>query len=96
MVLLSEPIRPRPLYGRCRTTRKDFAMVGTVASYPLGDIGAADSPVKSFSDLLAAPRRPRRLTYSMGSTEPAAPPGEWISIGREPPWCTPFKGSGPR
>ena len=77
---------------------KDFAMVGTVASYPIVISVRPDSPIKSFPNLLArAKAAPGRLTYSMGSTGSLLHLlGEWISIEAGTSMVhVPFKGSGP-
>jgi len=59
----------------------DFAMVGTVVTYPLVVSVAPDSPIRSFADLLARARAaPGRLTYSMTPGTLVHLLGEWINI----------------
>ncbi len=60
---------------------RDFAMAGTVVSYPLVISVAPESPIRSFADLIARARAaPGRLTYSMTPGTLVHLLGEWINI----------------
>jgi tripartite-type tricarboxylate transporter receptor subunit TctC len=59
---------------------KDFAMVGTVVSYPLVISVIPASPVKSLADLLTrAKAAPGKLSYAMSPGSLVHLAGEWIN-----------------
>ncbi len=59
---------------------RDFAMVGTVAAYPLVVSVVPASPIKSFPDLLArAKASPGSLSYAMSPGSLVHLAGEWIN-----------------
>jgi len=74
---------------------RDFAMVGTVAAYPLVVSVVPASPIKSFPDLLArAKAAPGSLSYAMSPGSLVHLAGEWInSEAGTAMLAVPYKGS---
>jgi tripartite-type tricarboxylate transporter receptor subunit TctC len=59
----------------------DFAMIGTVVSYPLVISVRPDSPIRSLADLIArAKAAPGKLTYAMTPGTLVHLLGEWVNI----------------
>jgi tripartite-type tricarboxylate transporter receptor subunit TctC len=60
---------------------KDFAMIGTVVSYPLVISVRPDSPISSLADLIRRARAaPGKLTYAMTPGTLVHLLGEWVNI----------------
>jgi tripartite-type tricarboxylate transporter receptor subunit TctC len=74
---------------------RDFAMVGTVAAYPLVVSVISASPIKSFADLLArAKAAPGSLSYAMSPGSLVHLAGEWINAEAGTAMlAVPYKGS---
>ena len=74
---------------------RDFAMVGTVAAYPLVVSVVPASPIKSFPDLIArAKAAPGSLSYAMSTGSLVHLAGEWINLEAGTTMlAVPYKGS---